>query len=206
MSLGRFSSGGFCSPAPPARHWKLRSRCSRRYAPSAQIRETAEAFLRMMQALDFLPNSPTLINAGLPEGQLSACFVLPLEDSMTSIFETLRDMALIQKTGGGTGFSFSRLRPRGDVVATSRGRSSGPLSFMKLYDCASEVTRLGGARRGANMGVMRCDHPDILEFIAAKSETDTLHTFNISVGVPDAFMECVRRRAEYPLINPRTGA
>ena len=185
--------------------WEV-ARVEHRYVPSAQIRETADQFLRMMQALDFLPNSPTLINAGLPEGQLSACFVLPIEDSMNSIFDTLRDMALIQKTGGGTGFSFSRLRPRGDVVGASRGRSSGPVSFMKLYDCASEVTRLGGARRGANMGVMRYDHPDILEFIAAKSESDTLHTFNISVGVSDTFMECVRRRADYALVNPRTGA
>jgi len=181
------------------------ARVERRYASPAEVRETAEEFSRIMQDLDFLPNSPTLVNAGLPEGQLSACFVLPIEDSMNSIFDTLRDMALIQKTGGGTGFSFSRLRPSGDAIGGARGRSSGPVSFMRLYDCASEVTRMGGARRGANMGVLRYDHPDILEFIAAKSEANGLHTFNISVGVSGSFMDCVQRRAEYPLVNPRTG-
>ena len=159
----------------------------------------------MMQALDFLPNSPNLVNAGLYHGQLSACFVLPIEDSMESIFGALRDMALIQKTGGGTGFSFSRLRPRGDAIGSTQGESSGPVSFMKLFDYACEITGSGGARRGANMGVMRFDHPDVLEFIAAKSESDTLRTFNISVGVSDAFMDLVRRRGEYPLINPHSG-
>lgn len=177
----------------------------RRCTPSAEVREIGDAFCRMMQSLDFLPNSPTLVNAGLPEGQLSGCFVLSIEDSMDSIFGTLRDIALIQKTGGGTGFSFSHLRPRNDPVGAARGRSSGPVSFMRLYDYASETTRLGGARRGANMGVLRFDHPDILEFIASKSESDVLHTFNISVGVTGAFIESVQRRDDYALINPRTG-
>ena len=177
----------------------------RKYGGSAETREITDAFCRLMQSLDFLPNSPTLVNAGLPNGQLSGCFVLPIEDSMESIFGTLRDMALIQKTGGGTGYSFSHLRPRNDPVGTARGRSSGPVSFMKLYDYASETTRLGGARRGANMGVLRFDHPDILEFISCKSDPDALHTFNISVAVTDTFMECVRRGADYALINPRTG-
>ena len=177
----------------------------RRYSASAETRETADAFRNLMQSLDFLPNSPTLVNAGLPNGQLSGCFVLPIEDSMDSIFGTLRDMALIQKTGGGTGFSFSRLRPRNDPVGSARGRSSGPVSFMKLYDYASETTRLGGARRGANMGVLRFDHPDILEFIACKTDPDALHTFNISVAVSDSFIDGVKRRSDYGLINPRTG-
>jgi ribonucleoside-diphosphate reductase alpha chain len=184
--------------------WEI-AKVERRYVPSPDVRETATSFFQMMQALDFLPNSPTLVNAGLSQGQLSACFVLPIEDSMESIFDALRDMALIQKTGGGTGFSFSHLRPRGDAIGSTRGQSSGPVSFMKLFDYACETTRSGGARRGANMGVMRFDHPDILEFIAAKSEADTLRTFNISVAVPDAFMDWVRRSSEYPLLNPRSG-
>ncbi|HTR46169.1 MAG TPA: adenosylcobalamin-dependent ribonucleoside-diphosphate reductase [Verrucomicrobiae bacterium] len=177
----------------------------RRYGGSGATREIADSFRDLMQSLDFLPNSPTLVNAGLPNGQLSGCFVLPIEDSMDSIFGTLRDMALIQKTGGGTGFSFSHLRPRNDPVGSARGRSSGPVSFMKLYDYASETTRLGGARRGANMGVLRFDHPDILEFIACKSDPGALHTFNISVAVTESFMDSVKRKADYGLINPRTG-
>jgi ribonucleoside-diphosphate reductase alpha chain len=184
--------------------WEI-AKAERRYTPSTDIRETAISFFQAMQALDFLPNSPTLMNAGLSRGQLSACFVLPIEDSMESIFGALRDTALIQKTGGGTDFSFSHLRPRGDAVGSSRGESSGPVSFMKLFDYACETTRSGGARRGANMGVMRFDHPDILEFIAAKIEPSTLRTFNISVGVSDAFMDLVLRSGEYPLTNPRSG-
>ena len=184
--------------------WEI-AKAERRFAQSVSVRETAASFVQMMQALDFLPNSPTLMNAGLPQGQLSACFVLPIEDSMESIFGTLRDMALIHKTAGGTGFTFSHLRPRGDSIGLTRGESSGPVSFMKLFDYACETTRLGGARRGANMGVMRFDHPDIMEFIAAKSDPGTLRTFNISVAVTDAFMDWVRTSAEYPLVNPRSG-
>ena len=177
----------------------------RRGVPSSRVHETSDAFCRMMRDLDFLPNSPTLVNAGLPGAQLSACFVVPIEDSMDSIFAGLRVMALIQKTGGGTGFSFSRIRPRGDPIGSSRGESSGPVSFMKLYDYACQTTRSGGARRGANMGILRFDHPDLLEFIWTKREAENLSTFNISVAVTDGFMDCVRRSAEYPLINPRNG-
>lgn len=169
-----------------------------------EIDDLAGSFFALMRNLDFLPNSPTLANAALPGGQLAGCFVLPVEDSMSSIFGTLRDMALIQKTGGGTGFSFSRLRPRGDFISTTKGSSSGPLSFMRLYDYACETNRLGGVRSGANMAVMRFDHPDILEFINSKIDGQGLRTFNISVGATDLFMECVRSSTDYALINPHT--
>lgn len=184
--------------------WEI-AKVERRYTGSAQVQQTADSFLRMMLSLDFLPNSPTLVNAGLPGGQLSGCFVLPIDDSMDSVFGTLRDMALIQKTGGGTGFSFSHLRPRNDPIGSTRGCSSGPVSFMKLYDYACTITRSGGARRGANMAVMRFDHPDIMEFIVSKNDANALTTFNVSVAVSDEFMSRVARNAEYPLINPRTG-
>jgi len=174
------------------------------YLPQSDVQTISESFYRMMASLDFLPNSPTLVNAGLPGGQLSGCFVLPIEDSMESIFGTLKDMALIQKTGGGTGFSFSHLRPRNDLIQSTRGKSSGPVSFMQLYDYACQVNRQGGVRSGANMGVMRYDHPDILEFIRAKYSPESLQTFNISVAATDQFMDCVGRSADYPLINPHT--
>ena len=164
--------------------------------------ESEEVFFDLMSSLTFLPNSPTLMNAGTPRGQLAGCFVLPIEDSMESIYGTLRDVALIQKTGGGTGFSFSRLRPRGDYIRSTRGVSSGPVSFMRLYDYSTQVNRLGGTRAGANMGVLRHDHPDILEFVNSKKNLESLSSFNISVMATDEFMRAIHRGEDVPLRFP----
>ena len=172
--------------------------------PEKYVKDLEEKFYSMMAKMEFLPNSPTLMNAGTEISQLSACFVLPVEDSMESIFEAVKRMAIVQKSGGGTVFNFSGLRPEGDAVRSTMGAASGPVSFMRVFDTATEVTRQGGRRRGANMGLLRYNHPDIAKFIGAKADEGVLKNFNLSVSVDDGFMENAVKKREYSLINPRS--
>src|SRR4030042_7104976 len=166
--------------------------------------EIEEKFYNMMTNFDFLPNSPTLMNSKTKIGQLSACFVLPVGDSINEMFDTLKDMAIIHQSGGGTGFDFSHIRPRNDIVNSTKGEASGPLSFIEVYDKATEVIVQGGRRRGANMGILRCDQPDIVDFIESKLNKDKYNNFNFSVGITDQFMEALLKGKDFNLVNPRT--
>ena len=184
---------------------KTVAQAEKKYGGQQGVEKWEQEFFDMMSNLDFLPNSTTLMNAGTGYGQLSSCFVLPVKDSLSGIFQTLRLAALVQQKGGGTGFNFSELRPSGDQISQSGGQSSGPVSFIRIFDFAAEHIRQGGKRRGANMGILNVDHPDIFEFIRLRTEGKRLKNFNLSVGILDSFMKALEANADWNLINPRTG-